>query len=135
MTPFLTVLWTCFIIMVIMVSIHFIIPYAIAQQEDNKTIVGGIEVPPSSLDQNAIDLLHKSILVAQLHNASNDAINILFGQYDVYKCLDALVNSEQTIEPSYCDVRVTDLIVNHELGNNQTIINLAHTYLKARGIQ
>jgi hypothetical protein len=111
------------------------IRYAVAQQEDNKTIVAGIEVPSDSIDSNAIDYYHTAILEAQLHNASNDAINILFGKYDVFKCLDALVNTEQTIEPSTCDVRITDLIVNHELGNNQTIINLAHTYLKARGIQ
>jgi len=34
-----------------------------------------------------------------------------------------------------CDSPVTDMIINHELVNNQTMINIAHAYLKARGIQ
>jgi hypothetical protein len=122
-----------FLVALIPLLILFHLPYAVAQQEDNKTIINNVEVPPSSVDQNAIDYYEKEINVAQLHNASVNTINTLIAQYDVYKCLNALVNSEDML--SSCNNHITDLIVNHELGNNQTIINLAHTFLKARGIQ
>jgi len=115
-----------------------LVPYAVAQQEDNKTIIMGVEVPSDNVDQNAIDYYHKAIDAATLHNASSDTINILNAQQQVYSCLHNLVSSgfqQSESMASGCDDTMTHAIINHELGNNQTIINLAHTYLKARGIQ
>jgi hypothetical protein len=34
-----------------------------------------------------------------------------------------------------CDSVITDSIVSHSLGNNQTVLSYAHNYLKVRGIQ
>ena len=36
---------------------------------------------------------------------------------------------------SDCDGTVTNSLVSHSIGNNQTILNCAHTYLNIRGIQ
>jgi hypothetical protein len=128
MTPFFIVL------SVILISAGTV-PYALAQQEDNKTIIDNVEVPPSSVDQNALEYYHKAIDVATLHNASSDTISILNAQNQVYSCLDNLVSQQDANMESECDDTMTHAIVNHELGDNQTIIQLAHTYLKARGIQ
>jgi hypothetical protein len=125
-----------FVITILVLAILLIgVASAKAQQEDNRTIIGGVEVPSDNVDQNAIDYYHKAIDVATLHNASSDTINILNAQNHVYSCLDNLVSQQDESTASECDDSMTHAIVNHELGNNQTIIKLAHVYLKARGIQ
>src|SRR5207245_446392 len=102
-------------------------------QEDNKTIIGGVEVPTLDQAQNGLDYYTKARYHAELHNVSQATIAILTKQGGVYSCLADLVTGSSYLE--LYDRTLTDEIVSHELGNNQTIINLAHVYLKARGIQ
>jgi hypothetical protein len=124
-----------FVITILVLAILLIgVASAKAQQEDNRTIIGGVEVPSLDAAQNGLDYYHKAMDIASLHNASN--YNILNAQAGVYSCLGSLLSQPQDeLGVSMCDDSMTHAIVNHELGNNQTIIKLAHGYLKARGIQ
>ena len=36
---------------------------------------------------------------------------------------------------SDCDDNITDMILDHDLGNNQTAITIAYAYLKSRGVE
>ena len=73
------------------------------------------------------------------------AYYMLQAQYNVLVCIDntLLSHSENDTTSqelfaqaaSSCDGFATDALVSHSIGNNQTIIHLAHAYLKARGIQ
>lgn len=123
-----------FVIITVLVVLVLIGARAQAQQEDNKTIIGGVEVPSLDAAQSGVDYYHKAMDIALLHNASN--YNILNAQAGVYSCLVSLLSQPQDeLGVSMCDDIMTHAIVNHELGNNQTIIKLAHVYLNARGIQ
>jgi hypothetical protein len=78
---------------------------------------------------------------AMLHKANNT--DILMNTDDLLHCIQSLLYHEDKITLGNCD----GLIINHitlvngtditekGYGNNQTMIKLAHEYLKARGIQ
>ncbi len=78
--------------------------------------------------------------IAKLHNIlSAEEQNILTAQHNVLVCVEELIvpysmATNGTLSFTW-DGPITDMIVKHELGNNQTMINIAHAYLKARGIQ
>jgi hypothetical protein len=94
----------------------------------------------SSNISNAIDSLDRLTNIAKLHNATVTQLSILTSQHNLLVCVQDLVDPTVYVYAVntlsfVCDSPVTDMVVNHELGNNQTMIKIAHAYLKARGIQ
>ena len=98
--------------------------------------------------QDAIDSQRILLNSAKLHNSTTEHIKQLGFGYDVLICVKDIltppntVNNINTVFPGIyrtyvgqCDNEVTDGIVNHSAGMNQTIINIARDYLRARGIQ
>lgn len=84
------------------------------------------------------DNIQKSLDSAVLHN-NTTAFNLLKAQDEVLGCIDSvflfgdvMIHSESV---SSCDYTVTYNIVHHSLGNNATLLHLAHQYLLARGIK
>lgn len=75
--------------------------------------------------------------IAKLHNATTAQLDSLTNQKNIFSCLSYLfdVSFGWTNSKSLCDSTLTDEIIHHDLGSNQTLIDLAHIYLKARGIQ
>jgi len=94
----------------------------------------------SSNISNAIDNLDRLSNIAKLHNATVAQLNIFTSQHNLLICVEDLVVPSVYVYAVntlsfVCDGPVTDMVVNHELGNNQTMIDLAHAYLAARGIK
>jgi plastocyanin len=87
----------------------------------------------SNIDK-AMEAQSRLINIAKLHNASTSE---LYSEYSLLSCVSNVVNpgSAHFNSPASCDDDVTDMIVKHELGNNQTMIKVAYAYLKNRGIQ
>lgn len=77
--------------------------------------------------------------IAKLHNATVPELNIMTSGHNLLVCVNNLLAPNIAITNSYlnlvCDGPITDMVIHHELGDNQTMINIAHAYLKARGIQ
>jgi hypothetical protein len=81
---------------------------------------------------------------AQLHG-NMTAYNMFNNQNGLLACIDNTLLShtendtvsQETAAPaaSGCDGLVTNYLVSHSLGNNQTILNWANEYLKIREIQ
>lgn len=85
-------------------------------------------MPPPKLG-NATDTQSKLINIAKLHNATTAKLNQLHTIFDLLDCVSNVVNPDTSMFASankaLCDDRVTDMIVKHELGNNQTMIKVA----------
>jgi len=88
---------------------------------------------------NALNNQDRLQNIAKLHNATDSELNNLTLGHNLLVCVDNILVPNFSITNSYlnlvCDGPVTDIIVHHQLGNNQTMIKIAHAYLKARGIQ
>ena len=70
-----------------------------------------------------------------LHNASETKLNELNTVRSLIQCVSTTVADSSIISSSICDDQVTDMIVKHELDNNQTMIKVAYAFLKTKGIQ
>jgi hypothetical protein len=96
----------------------------------------------SFIDQEARIMKHA--YAAELHG-NRTAYNMLNSQNGILTCIDNTLLSHVENDTasqegaaqaaSSCDGLVTDALVSLSIGNNQTILNWAHLYLKARGIQ
>lgn len=90
--------------------------------------------------RKAMDKEYKIGLSLQLHNASKAKQDESNAKYYLFDCITDVVDPDKNnmllnSTLSICDGLVTKMIVNHELGNNQTMIKAAYAYLKSRGIQ
>lgn len=110
------------------------------QQSTNQS--AGIKIAglDSSNIGQALDNQKRIINIAKLHNAPTAKQNELVNTHNMMACVATVLDP-----PRYgnlgigsvisCTDQVTDMIVNHELGNNQSMISLAREYLKSQGIQ
>jgi hypothetical protein len=110
-----------------------------------QTSIGGLNTQNI---RNVIDNQVKLMDEATLHNQS-DLANNLDNGLELLNCIRDLLNLNANPygfnTTSTCDVIIKDQLTTPLLyrgvptdshyGNNQTMINLAHAYLKARGIQ
>jgi hypothetical protein len=123
-----------------MALVLLVVAPAQAQAQQNQTnqskIIAGLNA--SNIDK-AIETQGKLINIAKLHNAATSELSsinrLLDCVSDIVKPIapNPIFNSSQAL-PS-CDNSVTDMIVNHELSTNQSMIKTAYAYLKRRGIQ
>jgi hypothetical protein len=86
----------------------------------------------------------KLIDIKKLHSppptpyTTNPELTVLYSQQTVLRCIGYLFDMNLPAIPdmrSTCDNSITSYIYEQELGTNQTILNLAHEYLQARGIK
>jgi hypothetical protein len=96
----------------------------------NKTIAG---LNASNIEK-VEEAQSRLINIAKLHNASTSE---LYSGYHLLLCVENIVKpiSIPLYSSSSCEDDVTDMIVKHELGTNQTMIKTAYAFLKERGIQ
>ena len=83
---------------------------------------------------NAADSVMKHAASAELHG-NMTAHNMYIVQNNVLVCIINTMFHNDTMNASACDQTIAGNIANHDLGNNQTIIDLAKQYLALRGIQ
>ena len=65
-----------------------------------------------------------------LHNGTSDP-ELEAGR----QLLDCVQFLFQNIPADFCNDQVTDMVINHQFANNQTMLGIAHGYLKAKGIE
>jgi hypothetical protein len=87
--------------------------------------------------QQALDTQSKLINIAKLHNAPNEKQSELINIHNMMVCVAPELDPGRYRNMGIisCADQVTDLVANHQLGNNQTMIHLAKEYLKTQGIQ
>ena len=87
------------------------------------------------------DTIDRQVNSAKLHNATSQQIDKLNTKSHLLSCVDDLVRPPNPYDVFHgfnlkqCDDNVTEMIVKHELRNNHTMIKVAYTFLKSRGIQ
>jgi hypothetical protein len=134
MTPFFTVLYACFIVMILVTAASGIAAFA---QQTNVTSMMGLN---ASNINTAMDNEGRAEDIAILHNVTKPEPHALNPKWFTLDCIYNLFQFSKRVPGtaealSVCDDIITGNIVNHDFGNNQIMINLAHAYLKARGIQ
>lgn len=65
-----------------------------------------------------------------LHNGTSDPELEASGQ--LLTCVQALFLK---VPAGHCNDMVTRMVINHQFGTNQTILGIAHGFLKAKGIE
>jgi hypothetical protein len=106
-----------------------------------QTVTNGISIMGlnSSNIDSAIDHQQKLMYRAKLNNATLTVQNELTTGNNLLVCVQSLVIDSPITTESYrhilCDSLTVDAITNHEFGNNQAMIALAHAVLQLRGIE
>lgn len=144
----MTINITIFVIAVAIVSSLLIVApttiiiQAQANQTNQTNQTKSIEGFNASNIRKAIDSETKTGHILQLHNASKEKQDQSAVKYYLFDCINYVVNPNAATTStslnyylSLCDSKVMNMIVNHELGTNQTMIKAAYAYLKGRGIK
>ncbi|MDQ6864122.1 MAG: hypothetical protein M3044_09885 [Thermoproteota archaeon] len=70
--------------------------------------------------------------IAKLHNATSATLGTFAAQRQVLTCVQLYFSQTEIAD---CNDLLTGYLTQNELGNNQTMINIAKAYLKLSGIQ
>ena len=70
--------------------------------------------------------------IAKLHNATSAILDTFAAQRQVLTCVHLYFSQNEIAD---CNDLLTGYLTQNELGNNQTMINIAKAYLKLSGIQ
>jgi hypothetical protein len=110
-------------------------------QNQTRIILGLLKATNVTGVEDAMDIIDRQVNSAKLHNATSQQIDKLNTKSHLLSCIADLVRPPNPYDAFHgfnlkqCEDNVTDMIVKHELGNNQTMIKVAYAFLKSRGIQ